>query len=150
MTTELSLKITNQGDYHLIGTIDPLRVTVRLDDETLFDQDLAPRGTVIVSHSLPDDEKTHRLSIEMQGKKPGHTSLDAQGTVQKDCYLMVEQVKLDEINLDHIMTEVARYSHDNNGTTSAVIDRFYGNMGCNGTVTLDFYTPVYLWLLENM
>jgi hypothetical protein len=29
-------------------------------------------------------------------------------------------------------------------------DKFYGSMGCNGTITFEFNTPFYLWLLENM
>ena len=27
---------------------------------------------------------------------------------------------------------------------------FFGNMGCNGYVSLKFATPIYLWLLEHM
>ena len=42
------------------------------------------------------------------------------------------------------------YSHDFNGTQSMVNDSFHGRAGCNGTMSLKFSTPMYLWLLENM
>jgi len=46
--------------------------------------------------------------------------------------------------------KLAQYQHDFNGTGNPTIDKFYGEMGCNGTVSLKFTTPIYLWLLENM
>jgi hypothetical protein len=50
-----------------------------------------------------------------------------------------------------MFSEQAEYHHDCNGTAQQVIlDKFYREMGCNGTVSLKFTTPVYLWLLENM
>jgi hypothetical protein len=49
-----------------------------------------------------------------------------------------------------MVTEVAAYHHDTNGSTGAVTDSFYGTMGCNGRVEMRFRTPIYLWLLENM
>jgi hypothetical protein len=49
-----------------------------------------------------------------------------------------------------MVTEVAAYHHDTNGSTAPVTDSFYGTMGCNGRVEMRFTTPIYLWLLENM
>ena len=56
----------------------------------------------------------------------------------------------DEIDIGLIVTNKSEYVHDFNGTSEVVTDKFYSNMGCNGTVTLEFTTPFYLWLLENM
>jgi len=49
-----------------------------------------------------------------------------------------------------MFTELATYTHDFNGTKELTQEKFYGVMGCNGTVSLKFATPIYLWLLENM
>jgi hypothetical protein len=37
-----------------------------------------------------------------------------------------------------------------NGTSEVTEDKFYSELGCNGTVSLKFTTPMYLWLLEHM
>jgi hypothetical protein len=42
------------------------------------------------------------------------------------------------------------YEHDYNGTGTLTQEKFYGQMGCNGTVSLAFCTPIYMWLLEHM
>ena len=49
-----------------------------------------------------------------------------------------------------MLVEQAVYTHDFNGTQPEIEDTFFGEMGCNGTVSLRFTTPIYLWLLENM
>jgi hypothetical protein len=67
-----------------------------------------------------------------------------------DATLAISNLAFDEIKLGHMVTKLATYDHDFNGTKAPVQDRFYGEMGCNGTVSLGFTTPIYLWLLENM
>jgi len=74
----------------------------------------------------------------------------------------VENFKIDDIDISSMLTNypnqlysdmpthIIQYCHDFNGTQPAVVDRFHGSLGCNGTVTLKFTTPIYLWLLENM
>ena len=59
-------------------------------------------------------------------------------------------VEFDDIEIDQIVSELAEYHHNFNGTQPAIVDQFYGEMGCNGTLRLEFTTPIYLWLLENM
>ena len=56
----------------------------------------------------------------------------------------------DEIELKQIFIDHAVYTHNFNGTQTEIQDKFYGEMGCNGTVSFKFTTPVYLWLLENL
>jgi hypothetical protein len=51
--------------------------------------------------------------------------------------------------IDHTIDQLV-YEHNANGTGPLVQDKFYGEMGCNGTVTLEFSSPTYLWLLEQM
>jgi hypothetical protein len=63
---------------------------------------------------------------------------------------MVSNIQFDGIDCQYLTTTLAQYQHDFNGTGNPTIDKFYGEMGCNGTVSLKFTTPIYLWLLENM
>jgi hypothetical protein len=67
-----------------------------------------------------------------------------------DAVLTIKDLAFDEIKLGHMLTELATYTHNFNGTKEPVQEKFYGAMGCNGTVSLKFAAPVYLWLLENM
>jgi hypothetical protein len=62
----------------------------------------------------------------------------------------VSDIRFDGIDCQYLTTNLAEYQHDFNGTGDPTIDKFYGEMGCNGTVSLKFTTPIYLWLLENL
>jgi len=104
-----------------------------------------------ISVELEDaDDLTHVLEFVLSGKTPDHTQITEQGEIESDVTVQIKGIAFDEIVIDQIFSELAEYHHDFNGTQSAVVDRFYGTMGCNGTVRLEFTTPIYLWLLENM
>ena len=86
----------------------------------------------------------------MTGKTSAHTLLDADGNILKDAMLSIRNIAFDGINIDKLVHTLATYQHDFNGTQDPTIDKFYGAMGCNGSITLEFTTPFYLWLLEHM
>ena len=96
------------------------------------------------------DDQTHVLEFILSGKTSDHTRITEQGEIVSDVTVQIRDIAFDDIVIDQIFSELAEYHHDFNGTQSAVIERFYGKMGCNGTVRLEFTTPIYLWLLENM
>ena len=96
------------------------------------------------------DDESHVLEFVLSGKTPDHTQITEQGEIVSDVTVQIRDIAFDDIVIDQIFSELAEYHHDFNGTQSAVIERFYGEMGCNGTVRLEFTTPIYLWLLENM
>ncbi len=102
------------------------------------------------SHTLnDDDEADHELRIVMKHKITEHTELDDTGNIVRDVMLTISDVKFDDIELCKLFLEKSTYTHDFNGSQAAVEDQFFGNMGCNGTVSLKFSAPTYLWLLEN-
>jgi hypothetical protein len=96
------------------------------------------------------DDQTHVLEFILSGKTIDHTQITEQGEIESDVTVQIEDIAFDDIVIDQIFSELAEYHHDFNGTRPAVVDRFYGEMGCNGTVRLEFTTPIYLWLLETM
>jgi len=96
------------------------------------------------------DDQSHVLEFVLSGKLPEHTQITEQGEITSDVTVRIQDIALDDIEIDQIVSELAEYHHDFNGTQPAVVDRFYGEMGCNGTVRLEFTTPIYLWLLETM
>jgi hypothetical protein len=127
----------------------PLGAEVWLDKDLLLDVQHVDQP-IVVNQTFSDSEADHELRIILKNKLLEHTHIDEQGNIIKDARLVVDHLSFDEIELKQIFIEQAVYSHNNNGATGTVSDTFYGEMGCNGTVSLSFTTPIYLWLLENM
>jgi len=103
-----------------------------------------------VFFELPDNDGEHELRFILKNKTMEHTQVDEDGNILSDAKLSITDVAFDEIKLGYMLTELATYAHDFNGTQSPTTDKFHGEMGCNGTVSLKFSTPIYLWLLEHM
>jgi hypothetical protein len=127
----------------------PLGLVIYLNDLVIFDLDHVV-DTINFEYDMPDDDGEHCLKFIMKNKTIDHTQIDSQGTIVKDARLQISDLAFDEIKLGQIFIEQALYEHDFNGTGSKTQTKFYGEMGCNGTVSLCFATPLYLWLLENM
>ena len=147
-----------------VGTTDAeckLGVKVTLDHNVIYNNSHVTT-TDHISHDIDDQDAEHELTIELYGKLPKYTEIDEAGNIVKDALITVENFLIDDIDISSILTnypnhlyqdvptQIIQYCHDFNGTQPVTIDPFHGAMGCNGTVTLKFTTPVYLWLLENM
>lgn len=136
-----------------IGTTSadtPLGLEVWVDRNQILD--LTPvAGTVVFQKSLTDlEEGPHELRFVLKNKLPEHTEVTEAGEIVKDATVTVTDIAFDEIELGQLVVDHAVYEHDYNGTQAVSKHKFYGEMGCNGTVTLPFTTPIYIWLLENM
>lgn len=120
-----------------------------LDDVVVFSTDHVT-APVPVSIDVADDDGEHELKFVLKNKLPEHTKIDADNNIVKDAVLTIANLKFDDVDLGHMLTKLAVYHHDYNGTTSVAEHKFYSDMGCNGHVSLKFTAPIYLWLLENM
>lgn len=126
-----------------------LGMEIWLDQEKIYEQNHVTKLTKF-EYDINDDDSEHVLRFVMKGKMPEHTKIDESANIVSDSRLSITEVKFDHIVLGHMFSELAVYSHDFNGTASEVQEKFYGEMGCNGTVSLQFSTPIYFWLLENL
>jgi len=136
----------------LVGSTDfnvPLGLEIWLDQHKFFDQDHIDQ-TYKIDHEISDDDGDHELRFVLKNKKSDHTQVDAKGNIIRDATVLVTGIEFDDINFQYLATNLAQYQHDFNGTRGPIIDSFHGELGCNGTVTLKFSTPIYIWLLENM
>jgi hypothetical protein len=136
-------------------TLDTNNPTVPLGFEAWVNDykflDLAHvENTQEVFVEIPDDDNEHELKFVLKNKLPDCTVLDEHGTIISDAVLTVSDIKFDGIELKYLATKLSTYTHDFNGTGKITQDKFYGTLGCNGTVSLKFSTPIYLWLLEHM
>jgi len=127
-----------------------LSVSVILDDHVLYRGD--PSGsTVTVSHDISDtDISAHCLTIQLTNKTEAHCEVNDRGDIVKDTVVTLHSIMFDDVDITDIMRHISRYQHDFNGTGQFTEQPLTGTMGCNGTVTFDFTSPVYLWILENM
>ena len=107
-------------------------------------------SAIMFEHTLDDVDGEHELRIVMKHKQAAHTQLDQDNNIVQDAVLTVSDVAFDDIQLGQILWDSSSYSHDFYGTQTQSQHRVYGDMGCNGTVSLKFSTPLYLWLLEKM
>ena len=99
---------------------------------------------------ITDDDGDRELRIVVSGKTLDHTKIDETGNIIKDVVVTISNVTIDDIDVNHLFNETCVYTHDFNGTQPEIADGFYGDAGCNGTISFSFTTPIYLWLLENM
>ena len=135
-----------------VGTSDPtaeLGFEAWLDNRCLLNLDWV-KESVYFRHDFEDNDAEHCLRFVLKNKQTEHTTVDDQGEIVKDARLSVTELAFDEIELKYMLSELAVYTHDFNGTADVKQDRFYNELGCNGTVSLNFNTPIYLWLLEHM
>ena len=131
------------------NTAVPLGMEIWLDDHKFFDLDHVDH-VCPVEYEISDDDGDHELRFVLKNKRSDHTQVDTDGGIVSDTTLTVSGIRFDDINCDYLTVKLAEYYHDFNGSGKPTIDKFYGEMGCNGTVSLKFTTPIYLWLLENM
>jgi hypothetical protein len=136
----------------IVNTTNPtaaLGFEAWVDDQKFFDTDHVQAQQPIVIE-IDNNDSEHELRYVLKNKTSDHTQVDKAGNIVSDATLIVTDLAFDEIRLGHMVTEQAIYTHDFNGTGTSTQDKFYGEIGCNGTVSLKFTTPIYLWLLENM
>jgi hypothetical protein len=129
---------------------DSLRLTVRFDNTTIFDNILTD-GLIKIQHEFVEkDDVQHTLEIEMSGKTQNDTVVDAHGNIIDDRLIEISSLNLGDIDIGQLFFDFSEYHHDFNGTADPLCDKFAGIMGCNGIVKFKFSSPAYLWLLENM
>ena len=127
----------------------PVGVEVWLDQQQLIDCAQVTQA-IPVTVTFSEDECERELRIVLKNKTVNHTTVDSSGNIVQDSCLAVNNFKIDDIEADQLVSEQAVYSHSFNSDSSATDHRFYWVMGCNGTVSLRFATPIYIWLLEHM
>jgi len=126
-----------------------LGMEIWIDDQKLFDQ-AHVQSSHQISTDLLDDEGEHELRLVLKNKLSEHTQVDVDNNIVSDARISVSNIEFDGIALNQLVPVLAKYQHNFNGSGEPIVDEFYGELGCNGTVTLKFTTPIYLWLLENI
>jgi hypothetical protein len=132
------------------ATDTPLTITALLNGEEKTSLNVVDSS--ILEFDIPNvEDANYKLELVLSGKTDKHTLLDDRNNVLSSTELLLTNFNFDEINIDSIvLTNSLPYTHNFNGASETVTEKFYDTAGCNGTITLEFTTPFYLWLLENM
>ena len=142
-TVKISFDIETSDTECLLG------VEIWLDDAVLLSNNHV-QEKITFSHDINDDDGKHELRIVMLGKTSEHTKIDEAGNIVKDATLQISNVVIDDLDINQLFLEKCVYTHNFNDTQPEIEDTFHGVAGCNGTISFEFSTPIYLWLLENM
>jgi hypothetical protein len=127
----------------------PLGVEVWIDQQQIFNCDHLA-STETVQFGVEDDDGEHELRVLLKNKLPEHTKIDTSNKIVQDAVIKVEHFMFDRVVVDYAVHEQSIYYHNYNSSEEITQHQFFGIMGCNGTLSLKFTTPIYLWLLENM
>ena len=128
----------------------PLGFDVLLNNNVVFTTEHVAEPTPVTIDVNNDVDAEHELKFVLKNKTQDHTQVDEQGNILSDAVLSIGNMSFDDIKLGHMFVEQTVYYHDFNGSKELAEHEFYGDMGCNGYVSLKFTTPIYLWLLEHM
>lgn len=127
------------------------KIKVAINDQTLLDVELGTRLEYEQTVELEDDSN-HQLTFTLHNKTKYDTVVK-DGVIEKDTLIKISNIELEDIDLTSMLSlnkELFYYEHDNNGTTQLEKHTLYDTLGCNGTATINFTTPFYIWLLENL
>ena len=149
MTTEtLTFKISLTGTY---WSKKP-NFSIFLNDELIEQKDIENESVheIVFERGVAEDQE-HELKIRLNNKQDEDTIIENTQIV-KDMILNIDGIEVDDIDLGNLRWS-AEYKLDQareyNGKQTDHIDNCV-NLGFNGTYTLKFASPFYIWLLEKL
>jgi len=127
------------------------KIKVAIDQSSFIDTQIENKLDFNQTVELIDD-CDHQLTFTLYDKNKYDTVIK-DGVIQKDTLIKISNIELEEIDLMSILSlkkDLFYYEHNNNGSTELERYTLYDTLGCNGTATINFSTPCYVWLLENL
>jgi len=117
------------------------------DNGTVFYENNINQNTVISYDT--EVEGQHKIELEISGKQPQDTVVDAQGNIIEDSILSIN-LRVLGIRLNDILADNIKYVHDFNGVGQQVVENFYQFAGCNGKIKFEIGVPYERWLLNQI
>ena len=125
--------------------------SIWLDDHQVVQSEIPDTGCHPFAFERTIDEGEHTLKIRLENKTDADTNI-RNGEVIDDMLLNIDDITIDDISLGNLLWS-AEYIPDKKQTYKGQeIDHLDGcvNLGWNGTYTLKFTSPFYIWLLEKL
>lgn len=142
MTEEIEIQIKLSADYWEQRYPS---AKVYIDDILLFDEKVD--NPVDINWKGSISEGNHKFIIELYNKKQGDTVM-VDNKIVHDVLLNIDSILLDEIELNQLMWLKSVYYPVDTHAPEKV--NHCVNLGWNGRWELEFESPTYMWLLENL
>jgi hypothetical protein len=163
----MKFKIKLYGEYWYKAP----QVKVNIDDNTMWEGKVhrhlmwsgivnqnSPNNTRVIEFSkeIPEGNEV-RLNIVLENKTDDQTVIE-NGKVMKDQLLHIKSIEIDDIDIESTIWEgeytpiygKTWYKEQlEAGITPPIMMKNITCLGANGTWTLKFKSPFYLWLLES-
>jgi len=124
---------------------NPPYLKIHLDDDVLFDGAITEEMVLERTLQLEDDSG-YKLNFTLHDKSKYDTVLE-DGKIIKDTIIKIESIELDDVDITNILpVEQEKCYYTYGGQKHP----FYDVIGVNGTSTIEFFTPFYVWLLETL
>ena len=137
--------------FSTCGHAPEIKFFVKFDDLVVGQFDCDNQNHLIVYNldEMQDDiARSRSITISMFGKSESHTLINESNEILSDCYCTVDQIVMDEIDVtDQFCQGQAVHIHKKDNTPN-VEDKFFGFIGLNGDIILEFTTPLHLWMLR--
>jgi hypothetical protein len=137
-------------ELELAATSDCTDISIAVYfNDLLLSNSTASLTPQTIIYEIDDTPNNHALSIIMTGKNHTHTIVGQDEKIVEDTCFKINKLEFDELDMTEIFCQGKQcYTHSFNSDGPELLDEFYGIIGCNGTVKIEFSTPVYLWLLD--
>ena len=128
-----------------------IMLEVYINNTNIF-QTTAQQKIQTIGYDVDEASADHELKLIMSGKNFKHTVVDNNGQITSDIFFTINRLEFEELDMKELfcLGRRSRHRHSFNSTQPEFDDEFYGEIGCNGVVTMPFSTPIYLWLLDNI
>lgn len=98
-----------------------------------------------------EEEQEHSLIIRLENKTDSDTVKNPRVgepyVIEKDLLLNINSIEVDDISLETLLWTTSKFVPDDSAKPEL---KACVNLGWNGSYILQFRSPFYLWLLENI
>ena len=137
-------KILFHLEYEHVWIDHPLDLVIKIDDRTLH-MDVSGAKSTTINKKISVEPGDHLLTLSVSNKNNRSTVVDEHNNILADSYVKIKKLLIDEIDFGRIMFSESKHVDNNNNITISP-----GGVYTNGTWSLNFTTPVYIWLLEKL
>ena len=126
--------------------------SIWLDNAVIIQTEISSEAPQTHKFTHTIDGGEHVLRINLENKTDSDT-LIVDGQVSKDMLLNIDDITIDDISLGQLLWSESTFlldkSHEYQGKEITELDNCV-NLGWNGSYTLKFSSPYYIWLLEKL
>ena len=137
-------KILFHLEYEHVWIDHPLDLIIKIDDRILH-MDVSGAKNTTIHKKISVEQGDHVLTLSVTNKNDRSTTVDEQKKILKDSYVKIKKLLIDDFDFGRIMFSESKHIDNHNNITISP-----GGVYTNGTWSLNFTTPVYIWLLEKL